>query len=370
MSAPRVHAAMQHDQTEFADMSVALVMGGGAALGAYQAGAYQALHEHGLEPDWVIGASAGAINGAVICGNPPAARVEKLSRLWHTAGRAGVSVPPPGAAETARRTQVAALTLVAGQTDWFVPRRLYGPWWNPFGNREPSSFYDTGPLERRLGELADFELLNTGTPRYGATAVDVESGADVIFDTAHHRITPRHVRASSALLPAFSPVDIEGRMVGDGGLSSNLPMDAVLAARSERPVLCIALDLLPLHAPRPDKLGEAMLRTQDLIFASQSRRTIAAWQAIYAERTRQGDSRSVTLLHVPYADQSREVSGKAFDFSPISTEARWQSGYRDLKQVLEAVPGLLSNQPGLHVHMPRPGGGLERVEWQLDPLPA
>jgi NTE family protein len=361
---------MQHDHTEPADMSIALVMGGGAALGAYQAGAYHALHEHGLEPDWVIGASAGAINGAVICGNPPERRIEKLSKLWHTAGRADVAVPPPGMAETARRTQVAALTLATGQADWFVPRKLYGPWWNPFGNREPASFYDTSPLEQRLCELADFALLNTGAPRYGATALDVESGADIIFDTAHHRITPRHVRASGALLPAFSPVDIEGRMVGDAGLSANLPVDAVLASRSDRPVLCIALDLLPLSAPRPRKLGETLLRTQDLIFASQSRRTIAAWQTIYAERTRQGDGQAVTLLHVPYADQSREVSGKAFDFSPISAEARWQAGYRDLKQMLANLDDVLTTQPGLHVHVPRPGGGLDRVDWPLGPEPA
>jgi NTE family protein len=364
------YAAMQHDQTRLADMSLSLVMSGGAALGAYQAGAYQALQEFGLEPDWVVGGSAGAINGAVICGNPPEQRIAKLARLWHVTGRAGEPVPPPSAADTARRTQVAALTLATGQVDWCVPRRLYGPWWNPFGNPEPASFYDTLPLERRLSELADFDLLNTGTPRYGATAVDIETGADVIFDTAHHRITPRHVRASGALLPAFSPVEVEGRMVGDAGMSANLPIDTVLVARSDRPTLCIALDLLPLAGPRPRKLGETLLRTQDLLFAAQSRRAIAAWQAIHAERVQRGQGSAVTLLHVSYADQSREVSGKAFDFSPISAEARWQTGYRNLKQALEALAEVLTDQPGLHVHVPRAGGGLERVERMLAPEPA
>ena len=367
---PRRYAAMQHQSDKLANMSVALVMGGGAALGAYQAGAYQALHELGIEPEWVVGASAGAINGAVICGNPSERRIEKLARLWHTAGRAGVAVPPPSHAETARRTQVAALTLATGQQDWFVPRRLYGPWWNPFGNPEPSSFYDTSPLERRVDELADFALLNQDAPRFGATAIDVESGVDVIFDSAHRRITPRHVRASGALLPAFSPVEVDGRMVGDAGLSSNLPVDVVLGAPSERPVLCIALDLLPLAAPRPGKLGEAISRTQDLMFASKSRRTIAAWQAIHADRARQGEGNAINLLYVAYADQSREVSGKAFDFSPISAEARWQSGYHDLKQALEAIPGVLRDEPGLHVHVPGPDGSLSQVEWQLTPEPA
>lgn len=361
---------MQHQSNQLADLSIALVMGGGAALGAYQAGAYQALHEHGLAPDWVVGASAGAINGAVICGNPPERRIEKLAALWHTVGRSGVAVPPPSHAETARRTQVVALTLAAGQMDWFVPRRLYGPWWNPFGNPEPASFYDTSPLERRVDELVDFALLNQGAPRFGATAVDLESGVDVIFDTAHQRVTPRHVRASGALLPVFAPVEVEGRMVGDAGLSSNLPVDVVLGAPSERPVLCIALDLVPLAAPRPRKLGDAISRTQDLIFASKSRRTIAAWQAIHAERAQRGEGSAINMLHVSYADQSREVSGKAFDFSPISAEARWQAGYRDLKQALDAIPSVLRDERGLHVHVPQPDGSLSQVEWQLTPEPA
>ena len=358
---------MQHQASPFADISIALVMGGGAALGAYHAGAYQALQESGIEPEWVVGASAGAVNGAVICGNAPEHRVQKLAALWHTAGKAGVAVQEPNAAEMARRTQVAAMTLATGQADWFVPRKLYGPWWNPFGNHEPASLYDSSPLERRLQELIDFDLLNADSPRFGATAVDIESGADIIFDTEHHRITPRHVRASGALLPAFSPVQVEGRMVGDAGLSSNLPLDVVLSATSIRPVLCIALDLLPLAAPRPRNLGDTLSRTQDLMFASQSRRSIAAWQAIHADRARRGEGSAITLLHVAYADQSREVSGKAFDFSPTSAEARWQAGYRDLKQALAAVPGVLSDQPGLHVFAPREDGGLDPVAWQLAP---
>jgi NTE family protein len=359
--------AMQNHPTALADMSIALVLSGGNALAAYQAGAYQALQERGLEPDWVVGASAGAINGAVICGNPPERRIEKLAALWHTSGTAGAAVTPPSAAETARRTQVASMTIATGQLDWFVPRALYGPWWNPFGNREPNSLYDSSPLVQRLNELVDFDRLNSGTPRFSATAVDVESGADVIFDTAHHRITPQHVRGSGALLPAFPPVEVEGRMVGDAGLSANLPVDAVLSARLERPLLCIAVDLLPLTAPRPRRLGDTLSRTQELLFAVQSRRAMAAWQAIYAERARRGDWNAVTLLHVAYSDQAHEVSGKAFDFSPISAEARWQCGYRDLKRALASIEDVVSSQPGLHVHVPNADGGLKRVEWPLAP---
>ena len=61
---------------------VVLVLQGGGALGAYQLGVYQAMHEAGIEPDWVVGTSIGAINGALIAGNPPDRRMERLHEFW------------------------------------------------------------------------------------------------------------------------------------------------------------------------------------------------------------------------------------------------------------------------------------------------
>src|SRR5689334_24443570 len=61
---------------------VVLVLQGGGALGAYQVGVYQALHEAGIEPDWVIGTSIGAINAALLCGNRPEHRIERLNAFW------------------------------------------------------------------------------------------------------------------------------------------------------------------------------------------------------------------------------------------------------------------------------------------------
>lgn len=355
------------------DYHLAIVLSGGNALGAYQAGAYQALHERQMEPDWISGASAGAINGALICGNPAERRLDRLAAFWHTQG-AG-DAPSPGIwglGDEARRTQVAALTLMGGQPDWFVPRSLYGPWWNPFANPEPASLYDASPMEARVAELIDFDLLNEGPKRYLATAVDVETGEDIVFDNTHHRFTPRHMRACGALLPAFSPVEIEGRMVGDAGVSVNLPLDAVLGETFDRPLLCIAFDLLPLTAPVPKTLGGTVTRMQDLLFASQSRRSIAAWQAIYGERLKQGDTASITLLHISYTDQEREVSGKAFDFSRLSAEARWQAGYADASRALDQVRALPFGKPGMTVHtLAKADDGerrLEQIEWQLAPV--
>jgi NTE family protein len=252
------------------ETELALVLSGGNALGAYHGGAYQALHEAGWLPDRVVGASAGAVSGAVICGNAAEQRMTRLEALWRPSPGAG-GEPEAGPAEELRRTNAVAYSMAMGQPGIFAPRSIYGPWWNPFGNTEPASLYDATPLDRTLSQLVDFDRLNAGAPRFSLTAVDVESGEDILFDTTTHALGADHVRASSALLPAFSPVEIGGRMLADAGLSLNLPLDTVLSEASERPLLCIAVDLLPLRGPRPTTLGEAIVRMQDIVFAAQSR---------------------------------------------------------------------------------------------------
>jgi len=352
------------------DYDVALVLGGGSALGSYQAGAYQALHELGVAPDQVVGASTGAINGAIICGNPPESRIAQLRAWWTPApARSGSS----GMFDEARRTGAALRTFVSGRPGLFAPRYVLGPMWNPFGNDEPASLYDTTPLRFSLESVIDFDRLNRGAPRFSATAVDVETGEDIIFTTGNDRIAPEHLRASSALLPAFPPVEIDGRLLADAGLSANLPLDPVLQSPPERPLLCIAVDLLPLRGPRPQTLGETVTRMQDLLFARQSSRAIAAWQAIYGERARGGAGARVTLLHIAYAGDTREVSGKAFDFSPESAAVRWEAGYRDMRDALAARPPGEPVAPtaGLSVFtLSTDARDLDEVHWPLAPMNA
>jgi NTE family protein len=344
---------------------IALVLSGGNALGAYQAGAYQALDEAGWLPDWVSGASVGAVNGAVLCGNAPERRVAALEAMWRPGLDAGLSHP---AADVARRTGAVALTLAVGQPGLFAPRSLWGPWWNPFGNPEPSSLYDTTPMAETLAELVDVDTLNSGRPRCSITAVDVETGEDVVFDSAHRTLELAHVRASGALLPAFPPVEVDGRLLGDAGISANLPLDVVLAEPGEEPLLCIAIDLLPLRAPRPATLGDTASRMQDLLFATQSRRALAAWQAIYAAEGARG--RTVTVLHVAYRAQEREVSGKAFDFSPESVAQRWRSGREDVARALAWLRnrGDVIGRPGLTVLAEGEGGEWGWVTWPIKPI--
>jgi NTE family protein len=354
------------------DFTLALVLSGGNALGAYQAGAYEALHDVGMEPEWIAGTSIGSINGAVICGSPNDRRIANLDTLWDAArGRDVRRDEGSHTIEEVRRTGAVAFTLTTGRRGMFVPRNLFGPWWNPFANPEPSSLYDSSPLAGTLEQLVDFDLLNSGAMRFSATAVDIETGEDVCFDTRTHRIEANHLRASSALLPAFSPVEIGTRTLGDGGLSANLALDVVLAEPHSRPLLCIAIDLLPLRGPLPTSLGETALRMQDLVFAAQTRRTIAAWQAIFDAREAQDSCQSVTILHIAYSGQSREVSGKAFDFSSKSAAARWQAGREDLGRALAELRSgnVPIGLPGLRVHVPNGSGHLEQVHRTLGPVP-
>jgi NTE family protein len=327
------------------DFDLVLVLGGGNALGAYEAGVYEALHEAGLEPDWIAGVSIGAINGALIAGSPIDRRVAALRDLWRPAP-VGIGLDAalfPAAAEVARRTAAVTWTLGAGRPGLFGPLlSSLAPWTD---NRP--ALFDTEQLAATLARTVDFDRLNDGTCRFTATAVDLATGEDVVFDTNAQRLAAQHIRASAALPVTFPPVEIDGRLMVDGGLSANLPLDPVLAAPPSRPTLIVAADLLPLAQPIPATLGEMASRMQDLAFAAQSRRTLARWAAAYAGRA----DVSIALLRLAYDDQSIEVAGKAFDFSAPTLAHRWASGLAAGREALSrlAAGTLRVGQPGLTI---------------------
>ena len=306
-----------------------LVLSGGNALGAYQAGAYAALHAHGVRVDRIVGASVGAINGALIGGNLPEDRIAKLEQYWQPASTSTASWAD--SMDTARRTLAASWSLMTGRAGVFSPRSTII--WQELGATYPS-IYSTDALTQSLTSLVNFDRLNAGPIRYTATAVDLENGEEVTFDTDTGTVTADTVRASAALPPAFPAVEIDDRLYVDGGLSANLPLDPVLSDPPAGVSFCIAIDLLPLTAPRPCTLGELASRAQDLIFAAQSRRTLAAWKAIMDAKATAGDKTAVTLMHLQYAEQGYEVAGKAFDFSPETVRRRWDAGARDMTGIL------------------------------------
>jgi NTE family protein len=335
---------------------VILVLAGGNALGAYQGGVLEALQEHGIEPRWVVGASIGAINGAIIAGNAPVHRLDRLRDFWRLAeqfGKADPSRQRPGRTSSRfRRTLAANQTMVTGRPGLFVPR-LFGIWPLP-GLSEEVSLFETAPLLATLRQCVDFDRLNSGVVRFTATAVDVESGEDVAFDTAQLRVEPGHLRASAAFPVVYPPVEIDGRVFVDPAVSANMPLGPILGHFGEGDTLCLAIDLIAPGGERPLNLPDAVKRAHDLVFASQARHAVEAlrtgWRLRLAERklaakaaaeeTAGKEEGSFTLLQVAYSETGRESAAKMLDYSEASIQERWAAGYRDMRLGLEKLAAL------------------------------
>ncbi|MCA1327033.1 patatin-like phospholipase family protein [Herbaspirillum sp. alder98] len=357
---------------------VALVLQGGGALGAYQAGVYQALHENGLSPDWVVGTSIGAINAAIIAGNPPETRVERLRQFWDTVSHPDLfdlsQVPDSLRLLSTRLTTLD--TFVRGAPGFFRPRPL-----NPFAlglpvPPEDASFYSTAELEQTLLRLVDFDYLNqTDGMRLTVSAVRVTCGTLAKFDSSRDRIGPEHIMASGALPPAFAPVRIDGELYWDGGLYSNTPLEAVLGDEPRADTLCLMVDLWHADGPEPTTLEEVQTREKDVTFASRSQRHIEAYlkqhhlrcaaHALYqrlppkmlsaTDRQMMAELGADTTIHIvrlPYAGRDWNMASKDANFARGSVAWRWEQGYQDGLRGIEVSAGceFESDQAGIVVH--------------------
>ncbi|WP_193557298.1 patatin-like phospholipase family protein [Microvirga pakistanensis] len=314
---------------------VVLVLGGGNALGSYLAGTYEHLQQRGIEPRWIAGASIGAITGAIIAGNAPENRVPRLREFWEQAKIHSGFAPNRGSSiRHAYNEAHTALALLLGRPGLFghrFPGLLSMLPWMP----SDVALYDHRPLRDTLERLIDFGRLNRGDIRFTAVCVDLETGDEVVFDTAQGEVAPEHLLATSAITPVFPPVEIGGRLLCDPGFTNNLPLDVVLETPPPEDMLCIAVELFSLTASRPVSLGASAERANDLIFASATRRSIRALQREYALHERiDPDGSSVTLLHLAYQSGSDERAGKTFDYSPASLQDRWAAGMRDMEHAL------------------------------------
>ncbi|WP_262029178.1 patatin-like phospholipase family protein [Microvirga sp. Mcv34] len=328
-----------------AEQPLVLVLGGGNALGSYLAGAYAALLVRAIEPQWIVGVSIGAVTGAIIAGNAPEDRLDRLKAFWDEA-----MIRSPGQMGRGTRIRHAynelhTLTaLLFGRPGLFghrYPGMLSMLPWMP----DDVALYDHAPLRRTLERLVDFDRLNRGDIRLTIGCVDLETGDEVLFDTTRDTLTPEHVLASAAITPVFPPVEIGGRLLCDPGYTNNLPLDVPFAEPMERDFTCIAVELFNLHASRPASLDSTAERANDLIFASATRRTLKALEREYALRDRwEPDGPRATLLHMAYYAGSDERAGKAFDYSPSSIRDRWAAGTRDMEKSLS----LLGDAPKEH----------------------
>jgi NTE family protein len=342
---------------------IALLLQGGGALGAYQGGVYEALAEAGLYPDWVAGISIGAINAALIAGNPPEARVARLRAFWDT-----VSAPPAGAPfltgaappdETAHRllNQARAFgTLVAGAPGFFVPR-VPPPYVAVPGTPQALSWYDTGPLTATLERLADFDRINDGGMRFSVGAVNVRTGNFIYFDNRTHRIGVRHVLASGSLPPGFPPTLIDGEHYWDGGLVSNTPLQWVLDSDPWVDTLAFQIDLWNARGSLPRDLTGVEQRQKEIRFSSRTRaatdqlkrqqslRRAAAKLLRQLPEELQQTPEAVFLakeacenvyniIQLIYHAKNYEGASKDYEFSRASMREHWHAGYHDAASTL------------------------------------
>ena len=364
----------QHAYPEFPGQ-VVLVLQGGGALGAYQVGVYEAMHEHGAEPDWVIGTSIGAINAALIAGNAPSNRFSRLKEFWSRV-EAEAAVPDFLQFFTGLANASVNLSTVArGIPAFFAP---HGPAW--FGSHVPlgvesAAYYTTKPLRETLSGLIDLEHIAARRVRLTVGAVNVRSGAMRYFDSRDETVTLDHVIASGALPPAFPAVRIDGDPYWDGGIYSNTPIEAVLDDKPRRDSVIFAVQMWNPEGPEPETLWQVMGRQKDIQFASRADSHIARQKQIHhlrhvirelsqriPDRERSmpdvrelaswgcGTTMHVARLVAPKIDG--EDHTKDIDFTAAGIRERWRAGYEDTKRMLEAAPWRTAVDPveGVIIH--------------------
>ena len=356
---------------------IALLLQGGGALGAYQAGVYEALVEAQLEPDWVAGISIGAINSALVAGNPPEKRLERLRHFWelvtthplhaHFGKLIGDALSlhrsEPAAfathGDTARAVanQISAgLALTQGATGFFTPR-LPVPWLQPAGRLAATSYYDTSPLRTTLERLVDFDRINSGEMRFSVGAVNIATGNFVYFDNATHTIRPEHVMASGALPPGFHPIEIDGECYWDGGLVSNTPLQWVVESEPRRDTLAFQVDLWSARGSIPRTMPEVLTRQKEIQYSSRTRANSDRFKheqklrnaladlldklpgelrsgPEYAALKPVAERKVYSLVQLIYRSKHYEGDSKDYEFSRTSMREHWRAGYHDTVRAL------------------------------------
>jgi len=340
---------------------VVLVLQGGGALGAYQLGVYQALHEAGIEPDWVIGTSIGAINAALIAGNEPPQRLERLLAFWDHMQQ---GTPPwPVALDWLGLGNVQTnLGIVArGIPGFFSPNPLALRGTQAQVGVEQAAWYDTAPLRDTLSTLVDWDYLCDCKMRLTVGAVNACTGTMRYFDSRKETLAVEHVMASGALPPAFPAVRIEGQPYWDGGIYSNTPIEAVLDDKPRRDSLIFAVNVWHQAGPEPESIWQVMGRQKDIQYASRADNHIARQKQIHKLRhvirelqkqipaARQNDPAVKelaswgcgTTMHVAHLLAPRlegEDHTKDIDFTAAGIRARREAGHADTLRMLERAP--------------------------------
>ncbi len=348
-----------------------LVLQGGGALGAYQGGVYESLRASFREPTWLAGISIGAINAALIAGNPSERRVERLREFWELVSSAmPLSFAAAGTPMRAAMNEAsAAQSMLMGVPGFFTPRMPPAPLQRP-GSLAAISFYDTAALRDTLDRLVDFDRINAGPVRLCVGAVNVRTGNFAYFDSAKEAIDARHIMASGALPPGFPPVEIDGEHYWDGGLVSNTPLQYVLDQPCQHRRTIFQVDLFAATGSLPETLPEVTEREKDIRFSSRTRlnTTQALERHVLAQAARRlfdklpaalradpdalalagmREPGGIDVVHLIYRSKHDETQSKDYEFSRRSMQEHWRAGLRDMTRTL--------NHPRWTGHAPNAG---------------
>ncbi|MET4131566.1 NTE family protein [Porphyrobacter sp. MBR-155] len=349
------------------DKKVSLVLQGGGALGSYQAGVYEAIATSRYCPDWVAGISIGAINAALIAGNPPEHRVARLREFWETITAPSSMWPTdlkdPWSAWQKKLGGQAALMF--GQPGFFTPNNLFD--W--LGATQPVSYYKTEELKTTLERLVDFDRINHAEGvRLSVGAVNIRTARFAYFDSAEIPLRAEHIMASGALPPGFPPVEIDGEFYWDGGLVSNTPLQYVLDYMPRRSRLTFQVDVFQAAGQTPTSLEEVAERQNDIRYASRTRDNTNNFKQRHevryainelintlpenlretpeAKRLRSlGCVTTMDIAQIIYRPFSPQGAAKDYEFTRPTMLRRWKQGLRDATATLEAAPWLKPAEP-------------------------
>ena len=348
-----------------------LVLQGGGALGAYQAGAYEGIAEAGLAPHWVTGVSIGAINAALIAGNPPQRRVERLRAFWDRVSASAPLILPAGLDPFRPAfNRISAAGAIAFGINGFFKPRMPPPFFAADGSAGALSFYDTEPLKHTLEELVDFDLINDHSVRLSVGAVKVRTGDSVYFDNQHAHITSDHIRASASLPPGFPPVTIAGEEYWDGGIVSNSPLWYVLDDSPRLNALIFQVDLFSAKGELPVNLNQVLERAKDIQYSSKTRfntKRVKELRELHhvlgrllaklppelkndadgkelARLCAQGD---ITIAHLINRRLSHSAQSKDYEFSRATVNDLWAAGLDDVRHSVAKVDLLRPKDVGL-----------------------
>lgn len=336
---------------------------GGGAMGAYQAGVFKGLHDHGYKPNWVIGTSIGAVNSAIIAGNAPEKRADKLQAFWQA-----ISTKMPPAPDTLNNIFMerwqhlfsASYTACFGQPGFFSPREV-NPWLGIQSTPDKLSFYDTSEFRDTLIQFIDFDRINSKDVRLSMGSVRVSSGSLVYFDNTKMEITPEHVMASCALPPGFPAIKIDNQFYWDGGVHSNTQINLLLCEREPLRYLCFMVHLFDSYGTRPTNMDEVLKRQKEISYSSHHREAIYVYRNTHNLRhairalcenlspkkkndpeiqklMTLGDSAVIHLVRFHCNGRISDLSSKDYEFSSPSIQTHIQDGCDDANKVLNNEP--------------------------------